>query len=98
MVGINSRYTNYAFGNAEMVGGSHVPWLQDSASQKVWEANRADKDDLYILDAHAHIVGYFSALDRALSLSDGYGRDTLRAWLRDLAGPPPPTPALARAR
>lgn len=87
VVGINSRYLNSAVLNTQMVGGSLIPWLQDTQAAKVWEAAWASKDDIYVLDGQFRIVRYFSALDRPLSLSDGHGLDTLRAWVRQLAGP-----------
>lgn len=84
VIGINSKDTNVASANATITRNSVIPWLQDTAGAAIWDAAKAEKDDIYILDSHHKIVRYFSCY--TYDLAAGAGRDTLRTWLRQVAG------------
>ena len=84
VIGVSSKDTNVASSNAVITRNSVIPWLQDTAAEHLWEDAGAAKDDVYILDAQHKIVRAFSCYTYDLAV--GAGRDSLRKWVRQVAG------------
>jgi hypothetical protein len=67
-----------------MCSGITIPLLQDTGTARLWEKARAQKDDVFILDARRNVARVFSCAVRPLTTPAN--RDTLRAWVRGVAG------------
>jgi hypothetical protein len=70
--------------NAMAVAGNTLPWLQETAEQRVWEPWEVRYRDVVILDAENRPAAVFNLTDHNLAKPAEY--DSLRTLLESLAG------------
>lgn len=70
-------------GNATIVAGRVLPWLQDTAGANVWQQWQVTYRDVIVLDAENKRVTAFNVTNQDLSNADNYA--ALRAILVEAA-------------
>ena len=83
ILGINE--TGQESGNAGIVVGNTIPWLQDTAAQNVWSDWKVTWRDVIILDDANNVAGIFNLTDH--DLQDPAQYNALKALLLDVANP-----------
>ena len=82
-LGVN--YLDAADGNPEMCAGRILPWLQDTAEQRVWQDKwQVTSRDVVILDAGNSKVAVFNCTVHDLAVPANY--EALKAILLAAAG------------
>jgi hypothetical protein len=66
-------------GNANIVAGRTIPWLQDTEGQHVWNAWAVTYRDVIVLDAQNRPVGVYNLTEHNLAVSANY--DSLKAMM-----------------
>ncbi|TPW18013.1 MAG: Uncharacterized protein FD129_149 [bacterium] len=59
-------------GNATIVTGRTIPWLQDTEEWKAWDSWQVTYRDVFILDAENRVVGIYNLTPHNLADSTNY--------------------------
>ena len=73
-------------GNAAACVGRTIPWLQDTASEMVWDLWQVTYRDVIILDPSNEVVTVFNLTTRDLAVPAEY--EALKTLLREAANAP----------
>ena len=84
ILGVNAVGAESA--NDVMCSGRSIPWLQDTASQRVWQSWNVTYRDVVILNAQNERVAIYSLTTHDLAAPADY--DALKSMLRDAATSP----------
>ena len=71
-------------GNADIVAGRSLPWLQDTLDQDVWSQWGVAHFDVIVLDDRNQMVGAYNLAEHDLADPANYAE--FEAMLRDVAG------------
>lgn len=73
-------------GNAVIVNGRTIPWLQDTPAENVWSDWDVTYRDVIILDADNEVVAVYNLTENDLTQPANY--EVLKNMLLDAAGEP----------
>lgn len=81
ILGVNE--TGQESGNAGIVVGNTIPWLQDTAAQDVWSDWQVTYRDVIILDGENKVAGVYNLTEHDLANAPEY--NALKALLVEVA-------------